>query len=730
MTFPATARHSNSSNATTLPDLVGQGLLTLVCTALMLRLWKTDLRVPFNYQADTLFELALTKSIADGGWIWFIGRLGAPFGLDIVAFPQNLTASSLIMKVIAIFTSEPGLILNAFWIIAIVLTSMVSHTALRSLGVSRYTSIVCSVLYALMPHSIYRNVAHISLTYIFIPVIAAFAIEHLAHTNRDHHSASNHAKISTPLLIFSCIAIGLDYIYNAFFSCFFLVCAGAIAAIHAKEWGGLKRIALPMALITGFAAINLVPTLLSWQTLGLPPDIGYKNPAEAEIYGLKIRHVVSPVFTNVLNNAHFPLENENQYSKLGLIGAIGFLSALVYGILGPARSGSLRWASGVLIIAGTLLATVGGFGAIFNVLISPDIRAYNRIIVFLGFFAFFVMATQLDSMKLFLKHKLSHRFGANFLPVAITLPLMGVLLLGLADQDGAARHLTDQYSTHEKRAQYDRTFVTKIEQAFPLVEKVYQLPETPFPPDPGRERMKSYDHVRPYLWSQRMHWSWPNFSRDRSAWSKMIGTPGSQKFVNNLSISGFSGLWLDRFAYTSKELNALEIKLNALLGSPLAISDSGRYALYSLVETGAQLRDSIPAAQIQEMRNDLLEPTALRYESGFYSEEFHHASQNPYRWSQKNSSIKLLNPSSRIRSVEFTANVHSSPKGLLRVTSNDQSRMLDLKNGSTSVKLLLDIPPKGSILINFEYIGEKFNAPRDSRELYFSIINPTIVEVN
>src|SRR5262245_27166780 len=99
-------QHSTFLNA-----FVAQTFVTTLCLVFILRLWKVDLRVPFNYWGDTLYFLSLTKSIADGGWIWMIPRLGAPFGLEIVAFPINITFSSLIMKLISFFTSEPGLII-------------------------------------------------------------------------------------------------------------------------------------------------------------------------------------------------------------------------------------------------------------------------------------------------------------------------------------------------------------------------------------------------------------------------------------------------------------------------------------------------------------------------------------------------------------------------------------------------------------------------------------------
>ena len=78
--------------------LILQIVATLVCLTFALKLWRTDLEIPFNYQGDTIYQLVLVKSIASGGWIWNIDHLGAPFGFQSLNFPQNLTFSSLLIN--------------------------------------------------------------------------------------------------------------------------------------------------------------------------------------------------------------------------------------------------------------------------------------------------------------------------------------------------------------------------------------------------------------------------------------------------------------------------------------------------------------------------------------------------------------------------------------------------------------------------------------------------------
>src|SRR5204862_367728 len=79
--------------------------------------------------------------------------------------------------------------------------------------------------------------------------------------------------------------------------------------------------------------------------------------------------------------------------SLGLVGSIGFLYLLGRLCLRrPGRGTRLADGLAVLTLAGLLLATVGGLGVVLSLLAAPEIRAYNRIVIFLAFFSFAAVA--------------------------------------------------------------------------------------------------------------------------------------------------------------------------------------------------------------------------------------------------------------------------------------------------------------------------------------------------
>ena len=563
-------------------ELLSQALLVLAILVVTLRLWRADLAVPFNYWGDTLEQLAVAKNIADGGWIWFIDRLGAPFGLAVVAFPQNLTTTSVVLKLLSLFSKEPGWMLNVYWLLAVVGASVNAHLSLRVMGYRRASATALSTLYALLPYAFYRNVAHLPVVYPFIPVLAAFAVQ--VGANVSSALTTRWGKY----VVVCAIAQAFDYVYNTFFAVFVLVTAASLAFLYHRSKLQAARALVVVAVLVCATGVNLAPSFVEWSRHGKPPNTGYKFLAEAEIYGLKLRQLLSPVQPSKLKLVHalaaaeqqFPNENENATTRLGSLLSIGLLAMIASCFFVQKLTAQVRSAA-ALALACFLLATVGGFGALFNMLVTPDIRAYNRIVVFIAFFLIVYMADLIDRWT---PAPGQYRTigGMRISPLAATCALGVAMIVGVADQGQAARPLVDRYGSDAASFWAERALVNEVERRHPEGGAVMQLPETIFPPDPGHERMLPYDQARPYLASSRLSWSWPSFSYRREAWYGALGDPKQPAFLNRLATSGFVGIWIDRWGYNAQDLASLEASLTTQLGAPIVGGVANRYAYFEL----------------------------------------------------------------------------------------------------------------------------------------------------
>src|SRR5215212_2862298 len=161
------------------------GTVALTCLVLipLLRLWRADLHAPFLYKSDALFYLMVTKGVLKHGWWLENPDLGAPFGQQLYDFP-NLVGDSLnlaLIKLLGVFSSDPVLVLNLFYLLSFPLVALVAFLVLRQLGISAAVALVCSVLYAMAPYHLWPGELHVFLgAYYSVPVGAYLVLSLLS----------------------------------------------------------------------------------------------------------------------------------------------------------------------------------------------------------------------------------------------------------------------------------------------------------------------------------------------------------------------------------------------------------------------------------------------------------------------------------------------------------------------------------------------------------------------
>src|SRR5207253_10523670 len=140
-------------------------------------------------------------------------------------------------------------------------------------------------------------------------------------------------------------------------------------------------------------------------------------------------------------------------------------------------------------------AGIGGFSSLFALLISPQIRGYNRISTYIAFFAMFAMALLWDRVwRRALRTRLQQ--------AAFQAGLGAVLVLGILDQ--TTKWFVPDYGTLKFAFRSDAAFVQAIEASVPAGGMIYQLPYMPFPEGPVRERLVNYEQCKPYSQSRAL----------------------------------------------------------------------------------------------------------------------------------------------------------------------------------------------------------------------------------
>jgi phosphoglycerol transferase len=565
---------------------VGLAAVIAAVLFLFLRGWKRDFHVPVGFGSDSLLALMQSKSTVDNGWWWFNPMIGAPDGLNQLAFPANSNVDQAIVWVVSRIVSDPLTAINLAWMAMVVLSGLIATWCAHLIGATRFSALTVGVLYALSPYALYRNIEHLWMVIYLVPFASTAGLLLASGIRLQPLRRRSHT-----VLLVGCALLGFNYVYYAFFACFLVLVGALIGFAGARRPRLLADGVLCVALIGGCTLVNLAPSMYVWNRDGTPVIIRDKVPAESEVYGLKIRHLVSPLFghpVGVLRRwteneaaARFPLETENITSRLGLVGTIGFLGLLAVLLADGSFSERYRTlrAAARLVGAAVLLGTIGGFGSLFSLLISPEIRAYNRISPFISYFALLGVALGLE----LLVRRASNRI------VAIGL----LLVLGLFDQSTAAAGMNAEYEATSRELGEIETFVHQLEERMTDGSIVFQLPVRMFLNDEGIAQLRAYEHLKLYLVSRSLRWSYPALSNAQVGWQQSLMTMAPKDLADDLSVRGFSAILIDRRGYDDEGRAIIDGLRQALPEGSLK-AQTARHVVFSLSDRSASDTSTIP----------------------------------------------------------------------------------------------------------------------------------------
>lgn len=605
--------------ARTTAECLASVIISILLSGWLLRLEHASLHVPFADGGDALLNSALVKGLVDNGWVWRNPFLGAPFGTQFFDFPFYDNLNLAIMKTIALFSSNYVVVLNVFFLLTFPLTALSALLALRSFRVSFSSSLVVSLLYTFLPFHFQRGEGHLFLSaYFLIPPIAMVILQVWIG------GSWTRRRSATAIAI--CLMVGSATFYYAFFSCYLLCAAGLLSAVSARSFiPAIKGLTLTMVIVTALA-INLSPNWLYSIRHGRNPEVGHRVPVESEIYALKMTHLLLPVSGHrigFMRRARGKYDQatpayEGTTASLGTIGDLGFLFmvVLLFSSAGVTDKPRLYGGLAVLTMASVLLGTTGGLGAIFNFLIYPQIRAYNRISIFIAFFCLFAIGLLLDSMRQWIITCKTTQYGWYA-------ALVVVLWLGILDQ---FPRTSPDYLTMKAHYENERAFIAQLEGSLPMGAMVFQLPNTRFPEVPPVLDKPVYDELRGYLHSRTLRWSSGAMrGRPQALWGEQIGSqidllhadsggrrnlsfkPRSlQEVLDALVLAGFSGIYIDRHGLQDGG-NNIVTRLQALLDTAPIENGDRHLAFFNLTRYAQRLRASTTPELWEAARRTALE---------------------------------------------------------------------------------------------------------------------------
>jgi hypothetical protein len=675
---------------------------------------------------DAVFNLMVVKAVLDHGWIGKNPNLGAPFGQQLWDFPSsNGDALHLaIVKGIGLFTHDPALVMNLFFLLTFPLTAAIAFLVYRALGASRGSSLVCALLYALLPFHFERD-AHVFLaSYYAVPLGCYLALSVLRGTPLISRTAPG----LTALTLVLCLIVGSSSTYYAAFTITLIAIATLVALISG---GGFRALASGVATagVIGATVIALLlPTLMYWGDHGRH-NIELRPPSDTESYSLKLPQLVLPVAGHRVQklaelrqryNANFGL-TEGASNALGAAATVGLLV-----LLGTLIAAPMRWrrrpglldASAALTAGLLMLALTGGLAALFSLYVNPQIRAWNRTSVFIGFFALLAVALLLDRLRALLRRR---PYGALLAPGVLAV----VLVVGVLDQtnrpNSFQRDLTaDGYHS-------DARFFGALQRVLGEGE-IFQLPAVRFPEFGWVHGMSDYDHARGYLHtSTKLRWSYGAVKGRPEDWTAALETVPTQQIAAAATAAGFDGVYVDRAAYPDGGLS-LEEELRQVLQVEPLVSGDQRLSFYDARPFAQTLRTGYSSAELEALRMATLRPLAVTWREGFYSPESDGRQQ--WRWAGPSASIGLAANGAK-RVVRFRALIstgHEAPYATTVRYPDGYVHRFPASAAGTLIEREFELRP-GLNLIRFETAAPSSDTdPADPRSLNLRVVDPSFTE--
>ncbi|OPX65135.1 MULTISPECIES: hypothetical protein [unclassified Methanoregula] len=710
---------------------------SIIIASVILHLWAADLAVPFSYSGDVNSIGLWIKSVIDEGWYFHNSQVGMPFGLDMLDFPFNATFEFLIIKCVALFSSDYAVILNIVYLASFPLTTLTSVFVFRQLKISRTIAVFGGLLYTFIPYHFLRGEDHFLFSqYYLLPLVILVTIW-IAGNEDLLGKGRNMPNWKIIISVFTCILIGLTTVYYTYFSCFFLLVGGCYTFFVYHQKRNFFTAISFIVIATVIMFLCLTPALIHQLEYGPNPTAWQRTPGDAEIYGLKIIQLLLPIhdhfiptFAAASDNyqQYAPLVNENATSSLGLLGSIGFLLLLwglligklpfagIFGTEIRSEFQSLFIKLSVLNISAVLLATIGGFGAIIAY-VFPYIRGYNRISVFISFFSILAFMIYLQIIS----DKYGHRkhLTAIFLIVIVSLLIFGI-------QDMSNSHYVPAYDAIKAEYHSDDNFVRQIESHLPEGAMVFQLPYMQFLGGGLPNKIFYYDPLKPYLHSRFLRWSYGTMiDRSGDLWQREISQRPLDSLAESLSYSGFSGIWIDTFGYKNPEEVVARLKL--ILGTEPISSENGRYVFFDMRQYNKKLREHLTDQEFLKKQYLTLNPIIPRWGQGF--SVFESDPDNNWRWASSSGTVFFDNPTpeNRVILINTTIRTGWSENANVTIQSSEFSDTLAVNNLGTLYERKIIVPP-GSYSVTFHCDAARVPVS-DPRNLVFRMDNFKTLEI-
>ena len=555
----------------------------------LLDLKNFKLNIPLIYEGgDDMGVLVNAKQFTEQFWNMTCNRLGAPYTVQYYDFTASMmhNVGLAVMKLFAMITGNAAATMNLEYLSIFFTAGVISYFVMRNININCWVSSFASSVFALSPYMLYRNVGHIVLTECyFVPLSILIC---LWIYERDDVLALDKnffkRKINYVVLFFTFLIANNGIAYYPFFTCFIFMVTAVSKLIKTGKIKQGMRAVIATVMVCFFVILSLIPGRIYTMINGANTiAVERSSFEESELYGLKIAQMFMPVnghgiytkYIDMYNETAF-LVTENSSAYLGVIGMIGFIALLICLFLNKDNKTNKRLGYlSELNITMVLLGTIGGIGSMFAFFVTPLLRGYNRVSIFIEYACILAIAILVDLLIKKIKDMNCSKIALKRIAIYGTYVVFLVVCI-FSIWEGYPGFATPDYASIEEEYTSDDEFVKSIESSVPAGSMIYQLPYHEYPEYGPVNDMWDYHLYVGFVHSDTLRWSYGSIKgRSEDAWNKSVSEMSYGNMVSYLKEQGFAGIYVDKRAYLDDEFAELKNGLESATGASFTSSANG-----------------------------------------------------------------------------------------------------------------------------------------------------------
>ena len=194
--------------------------ISIFCAWIQLGLRVKDLGLAWLPSSDLLSNYLQSSGLNENGNRWNYPRINLPMQSDLGAnmSPQFDWAHEFLLRALNLITRNPVVSVNVWILLSFGLTSVFAFALMRLMGISRFTTVVCSLVFGLLPYHFIRMQHATVIQYQWVPCLVFVLIMIV-----DESVIRIQRRTRISLLAFSCFLISGSGAYALFYSLIFVI---------------------------------------------------------------------------------------------------------------------------------------------------------------------------------------------------------------------------------------------------------------------------------------------------------------------------------------------------------------------------------------------------------------------------------------------------------------------------------------------------------------------------